>query len=120
MKSSKNIFNLSKIIVNTLSKNKGFNVIKIDLKNKSSIADSMIICSGTSNRHIISLANYLYKELKELGLKTLSSEGKKAGDWIVIDAGDVIVHIFREEVREYYNLEKMWDEIMNDVIKVNK
>ena len=79
----------------------------------------MIVCSGTSNRHIISLSNYVYDNLKKLNLKTLSIEGKKGGDWIVIDSGDIIIHFFREEVREYYNLEKMWNEDMHENLKVS-
>ena len=68
----------------------------------------MIICTGTSNRHLIALSNYLNEELKKLRLNMLNIEGQKGGDWIVVDAGDIIVHLFRSEVREYYNLEKMW------------
>ena len=119
MKDSKETVKLAKIIFNTLSKHKATNVAKIDLKQKSSIADYMIICSGTSNRHIISLSNYVYEKLKNLDLKTLSIEGKKGGDWIIIDSGDIIIHFFREEVREYYNLEKMWNEVISDSMKAN-
>ena len=68
----------------------------------------MIICTGTSNRHIIALSNYLSADLKKLNLSLLNIEGKKGGDWIVVDTGDIIIHLFRREVREYYNLEKMW------------
>lgn len=90
--------------------NKALDIIKIDLKNKSSIADFMIICSGTSNRHVVSLSNYLLEDLKKINLNTLNIEGKRNGDWVLLDAGDVIVHLFRNEVREYYALEKMWAE----------
>ena len=68
----------------------------------------MIICTGTSNRHLIALSNYLNEDLKKLRLKMLNIEGQKSGDWIVVDIGDIIIHLFRSEVREYYNLEKMW------------
>ena len=107
-------------IIEILSKYKGVNIINIDLKDKSSIADQMIICSGTSSRHILSLSNYLEKELKKLSLKTFNVEGKKGGDWILVDAGDVIVHLFREEVREYYSLEKMWSPKITENMQYNR
>ena len=69
----------------------------------------MIVCSGTSSRHIVSLSNYLLETLKKKNLKTLNVEGRRGGDWILLDAGDVIVHLFRSEVRDYYRLEKMWE-----------
>ena len=100
---------LSKEVENILSQHKGLNIKKIDLKNKSSIADFMIICSGTSSRHVISLSNYLLVSLKKINLKTLNIEGKRNGDWVLVDAGDVIVHLFKSEVRDYYGLEQMWD-----------
>ena len=102
------VTDISKKINKVLLDNKAKNIIKIDLKNKSSIADFMIICSGTSNRHVVSLSNYLVEALKKENLKTLNVEGKRNGDWVLVDAGDVIVHLFRNEVREYYSLEKMW------------
>ena len=100
-----------------LSENKAKNIIKIDLKGKSSIADFMIICSGTSNRHVISLSNYLVEGLKKENLKTLNVEGRRNGDWVLVDAGDIIVHLFRSEVRDYYGLEKMWgsEEIISNL-----
>ena len=100
---------ICKEIEKVLSKNKAIDINKIDLKNKSSIADFMIVCSGTSSRHIVSLSNYLLETLKKKNLKTLNVEGKRGGDWILLDAGDVIVHLFRSEVRDYYSLEKMWE-----------
>ena len=102
------VTDISKKINKVLLDNKAKNIIKIDLKNKSSIADFMIICSGTSSRHVISLSNHIVESLKKENLKTLNIEGKRNGDWVLVDAGDVIVHLFRSEVREYYSLEKMW------------
>ena len=99
---------LCKLIEKSLSKNKAKEITIIDLKKKTSIADYMIICTGTSNRHLVALSDYLNEDLKKLHLNMLNIEGKKSGDWIVVDAGDIIVHLFRSEVREYYNLEKMW------------
>ena len=103
-------YNILEKIHKVLTDNKAINIIKISLENKSSIADCMIICSGTSNRHVISLSNYLMEALKKENLNTLNVEGKRNGDWVLVDAGDIIVHLFRVEVREYYGLERMWAE----------
>ena len=111
--------NLCNIIIKILNKNKGTNITKIDLEDKSSIADFMVICSGTSSRHIIALSDFLNESLKKLNLKTLNVEGKKGGDWILVDAGDVIIHLFRNEVRDYYSLEKMWDPKIISNIEIN-
>ena len=110
--------NISKKIHKVLSDNKAKDIIKINLERKSSIADFMIICSGTSNRHVISLSNHLVEALKKENLNTLNVEGKRNGDWVLVDAGDIIIHLFRSEVREYYGLEKMWaGEEINSYIK---
>ena len=110
--------NIAKTIHKVLSDNKAKNITKINLEKKSSIADYMIICSGTSNRHVISLSNYLVEALKKENLNTLNVEGIRNGDWVLVDAGDIIVHLFRSEVREYYGLEKMWaGEEINSYIK---
>ena len=109
---------ITKKIHKVLTDNKAKDIIKINLKKKTSIADFMIICSGTSNRHVISLSNYLVEALKKESLNTLNVEGKKNGDWVLVDAGDIIIHLFRSEVREYYGLEKMWGgEEINSYIK---
>ena len=109
---------IGKMIHKVLSDNKAKDIIKIDLEKKSSIADFMIICSGTSNRHVISLSNYLVEALKKENLNTLNVEGIRNGDWVLVDAGDIIIHLFRSEVREYYGLEKMWaGEEINSYIK---
>ena len=110
--------NIEKKIHKVLSDNKAKDITKINLEKKSSIADFMIICSGTSNRHVISLSNYLVEALKKENLNTLSVEGIRNGDWVLVDAGDIIIHLFRSEVREYYGLEKMWaGEEINSYIK---
>ena len=98
--------NIEKILDN----NKALNITTIDLKNKSYIADYMIIASGTSSRHLQSLSEILITELKKLGLNNCRMEGKDSSDWKLVDAYDVIVHIFHPEKREFYNLEKMWSE----------
>ena len=110
--------NIEKKIHKVLSDNKAKDITKINLEKKSSIADFMIICSGTSNRHVISLSNYLVQALKKENLNTLNVEGIRNGDWVLVDAGDIIIHLFRSEVREYYGLEKMWaEEEINSYIK---
>lgn len=94
-------------IKKTLDDGKAEDVVVIDLEGKSSIANYMVVASGTSNRHVASLAENVQIKLKEKGHKSIS-EGAEKADWVLIDAYDVIVHIFRPEVREFYSLEKMW------------
>jgi ribosome-associated protein len=93
-----------------LDNNKAQNITSIDLKNKSYIADFMIIASGTSSRHLQSLSEILVTELKKTGLTDCRIEGKDSNDWKLVDAHDVIVHIFHPEKREFYDLENMWSE----------
>jgi len=95
-----------------LDNNKALNIATIDLKNKSYIADYMVIASGTSSRHLQALSEILVTELKKLGLDNCRMEGKDSNDWKLVDAYDVIVHIFHPDKREFYNLEKMWSEEM--------
>ena len=99
-------YNIQKILDN----NKAQNITFINLKNKSHIADYMIIASGTSSRHLQSLSEILVAELKKLGIEDCRIEGKDSNDWKLVDAHDVIVHIFHPEKREFYDLEKMWSE----------
>jgi len=82
----------------------------IDLRGNSSLCDTMVVTSGRSNRHVGSVADRVVKDLNEAGCKGLRVEGQPHCDWVLIDAGDVIVHVFRPEVREFYNLEKMWSQ----------
>jgi len=93
-----------------LDNNKAKNIVSIDLKKKSYIADYMIIASGTSSRHLQSLSENLVSELKKLGINNCRIEGKDSRDWKLVDAIDIIVHIFNPEKREFYDLEKMWSE----------
>ncbi len=95
-------------ILASLDKNKAEDIVQIDLRGKSSIGDFMVICSGRSSRQVASIAEHLVDTLKtDLG-RPSRIEGKEAGDWVLIDTGDIIVHVFRPEVREFYQLEKMW------------
>ena len=95
-----------------LDNNKAKCITSIDLKNKSYIADYMVIASGTSSRHLQSLSENLVTELKKLGLNDCRIEGKDSADWKLVDAHDIIIHLFHPEKREFYDLEKMWSEEM--------
>tara|TARA_B100000214_G_C23636482_1_gene476402 strand:+ start:274 stop:621 length:348 start_codon:yes stop_codon:yes gene_type:complete len=98
------------IIEKTLNDNKAKNIITIDLKKKSFVADYMIIASGTSSRHLQSLSEILVFELKKFGIDNCRIEGKESDYWKLVDAIDIIVHIFHPEKRKFYDLEKMWSE----------
>ena len=102
--------NIKNNIEKILDDNKAQNIICIDLKNKSYIADYMVIASGTSSRHLQALSEILITQLKNLGIDGCRIEGKDSSDWKLVDAHDVIVHIFHPEKREFYDLEKMWSE----------
>ena len=106
------ILNLKKIILNTLDSNKALDVISIDLANKSSLADYMIIASGTSSRHIQALSEQVLEQFKNNGIINCKIEGKDSNDWKLIDGIDLIVHIFNPEKRKFYELEKMWSELI--------
>ena len=106
------IFNLKRVILNTLDSNKALDIVSIDLANKSSIADYMIIASGTSSRHIQALSEQVLEKFKISGIKNCKIEGKESNDWKLIDGIDVIVHIFNPEKRKFYELEKMWSELI--------
>lgn len=95
-------------VLASLEDSKAEDIVPIDIQSKSSLADFMVIASGRSHRHVAAVADRLLKALKDAGLGTARVEGLSGADWVLIDAGDVIVHIFRPEVREFYNLEKMW------------
>ena len=104
------VSDIKKIIEKILDNNKANNVVVIDLKKKSYIADYMIIASGTSSRHLQSLSEILLMELKKIGLNNCRIEGRESNDWKLVDAIDVIVHLFHPEKRSFYDLEKMWAE----------
>jgi len=104
--------NLKKIILNTLDSNKALDVISIDLANKSSMADYMIIASGTSSRHIQALSEQVLEQFRNNGIINCKIEGKDSKDWKLIDGIDLIVHIFNPEKRKFYELEKMWSELI--------
>ncbi|MEM6411358.1 MAG: ribosome silencing factor [Pseudomonadota bacterium] len=95
-------------IIETLEDDKAEELTVIDLEGKSSIADHMIIASGRSQRHVSALADHLTRHLKEEGLGRVRVEGLPNADWVLIDTGDIVVHLFRPEVRGFYNLERIW------------
>ena len=103
---------LKNIIIKTLDLNKAHDIISIDLKDKSSIADYMIIASGTSSRHIQSLSQQVLEKFKDNGLKDSKIEGKDSNEWKLVDGIDLIVHIFHPEKRKFYELEKIWSEFI--------
>ena len=103
---------LKKEIEKILNENKAQEIKVINLKNKTSIADFMIVASGSSSRHIQALSEILIEELKKKGINNCKLEGRNSNEWKLIDAVDIIVHIFHPEKRKFYNLEKMWSELI--------
>ena len=106
------ISDLKTIVINTLDINKAEDIVTIDLKDKSSMADYMIIASGTSSRHIQSLSEQVLEKLKDSGVKNSKIEGKESNEWKLVDGIDLIVHIFHPEKRKFYELEKIWSELI--------
>ena len=108
----KEIYQLKEEIENILSDNKADEIISIDLKDKTSIADFMIIASGNSSRHIQALSETVLDKLKKKGINNCRLEGRESKDWKLIDANDIIIHIFHPEKRKFYDLERMWSELI--------
>ena len=106
------ITDLKKIIIQTLDINKAIDIVSIDLKDKSSMADFMIIASGTSSRHIQALSEQVLEKLKDNGIKNSKIEGKDSSEWKLVDGIDLIIHIFHPEKRKFYELEKIWSELI--------
>ena len=96
------------LVLARLDDDKSDDIVSIDLRGKTSIADYMVVASGRSQRHVGAIAEYLIEGLKAAGIKQVRVEGQPACDWVLIDANDVIVHVFQPEVRSFYNIEKMW------------
>ena len=109
---TKKINQLKNEVVNILSENKATEIKSISLKDKTSIADFMIIASGNSSRHIQALSEILLDELKKKGINNCRLEGRDSNDWKLIDAIDIIIHVFHPKKRQFYNLEKMWSELI--------
>jgi ribosome-associated protein len=96
------------LIEQSLDADKALDIVTIDLNGQTAIADYMVIASGTSSRHVAALAEKLKARLELRGVKSVRTEGMQQADWVAIDAGDIIIHLFRPEVRSFYNIEKMW------------
>ena len=103
---------LTKIVIKTLDQNKAQDIVSIDLKDKSSMADFMIIASGTSSRHIHALSEQVLEEFKKNGILNCKIEGKDSSEWKLVDGMDLIVHIFIPDKRKFYELEKIWSELI--------
>ena len=97
-----------KTVLASLEDSKAENIVSIDIQGKSSLGDYMVVASGRSQSHVAAVADQLLKALKDAGIGQVRVEGLSGADWVLIDSGDVIVHVFRPEIREFYNLEKMW------------
>ena len=109
---TKEINHLKNEIENILNDNKALEVKSINLKNKTTIADFMIVASGNSSRHIQALSEILLEKLKKIGIENCRLEGQNSNEWKLIDAKDIIIHIFHPEKRKFYNLERMWSELI--------
>ncbi len=99
---------LKRLIESTLDDAKAEDIVAIDLAGKSSLADYMIVASGLSQRHITTLAEHIAEKLRGIGFASVPVDGEEGSDWLVLDAGNIIVHLFKPEARRHYNLEKMW------------
>ncbi|HMM44204.1 MAG TPA: ribosome silencing factor [Candidatus Macondimonas sp.] len=99
---------LQDLVIDALEEIKAVDVVALDVRRLTSIADAIVIASGTSQRHVQSLADNVLRRAREADVRPLGVEGEQAGDWVLVDLGDVIVHVMRPEVRDFYNLEKLW------------
>jgi ribosome-associated protein len=103
-----NVDEATRIVLTSLEDDKAEDILAIDIRGKSSFADMLIVASGRSARHVGALADHVMRKLKESGVKDVNVEGMPNCDWVLVDAGDVVVHLFRPEVRSFYNIEKIW------------
>lgn len=99
---------LQSAVLSSLEDSKAKDIINLDVRQLTDITDYMIICSGTSNRHLHSIADSILRHLKRLGVKPLGIEGEKTNEWILVDFGDIVIHVMMPQVREFYSLEKLW------------
>nr|WP_222857369.1 ribosome silencing factor [Rhizobium herbae] len=96
------------LVLNSLEDSKAEDIVTINIAGKSALGDYMVVVSGRSNRHVMAIADHLITDLKDEGHGNARVEGLETGDWVLIDSGDIIIHVFRPEIREFYNIEKMW------------
>lgn len=99
---------LKKLVITSIEDLKGENIVELDVKDKTSVTDMMIIVSGTSNRHVRSIANNIMLDAKQAGHKPFGIEGEEQAEWVLVDLGDIVVHVMQPHVREFYDLEKLW------------
>ncbi len=99
---------LRQLILNAIDDMKGENILELDVIGKTSVTDKMIIVSGTSSRHVKSIASHIAAEAKKTGSKLLGMEGEDQGEWVLVDLGDIVVHVMQPQVRQFYDLEKLW------------
>ncbi len=98
------------LILASLDDDKALDAVVIDLKGKTTFADFMVVATGRSDRQVVAMAEHLIEKLRARGLRNVPSEGRQKGDWVLIDTGDIVVHLFRPEIRSFYNLEKLWSD----------
>lgn len=96
------------LVLTSLEDSKAEDIVTINIAGKSALGDHMVVVSGRSSRHVMAIADHLISDMKDEGYPNARIEGQETGDWVLIDMGDIIVHIFRPEIREFYNIEKMW------------
>lgn len=111
---------MARAVEKALDMNKAKDVIAVDLSRKSALADYMVIASGTSSRQVAALARYAEEALVKAGAKRCRIEGLPQGDWVIVDSGDIVVHLFRPEVREFYQLERLWTDEPNDAATTSR
>lgn len=99
---------LKKLVIEAIEDLKGENILEIDVTGKTSVTDTMIIASGTSSRHVKSIASNVAEEAKKAGVRPLGIEGEAQAEWVLVDLGDVVVHVMQPHIREFYDLEKLW------------
>lgn len=99
---------LTKFVNDKIADMKARDIVTLDVKAKSSVTDAMVICSGNSKRHVIAIAEHVALEAKQTGVAVLGVEGKESGEWVLVDLGDVILHVMQDETRDFYQLEKLW------------
>jgi len=99
---------LKQFVIDKIEDVKGRDIIDLDVKGKSTVTDSMLVCSGNSKRHVVSIAKNVIQESKHAGMAPLNVEGEDLGEWVLVDFGDVVVHVMQDETRDFYQLEKLW------------
>ena len=108
---------LLKVVIDALDELKGVDIDAIDVRALTSITDYMVVVSGNSSRHVKSLASNTIDDLREAGVRALGVEGEELGEWVLVDFADVVIHVMREEVRAYYEIEKLWGEDIRNMLK---